>query len=130
MKLRFSFYFLIAISVTLAPIWAEMEAAGDQLDATIFSDLSKETATTKASALAERDFAKNYYRILVAGKRPRKSAYDNLLKSKYGVAMTAIAGCVVTDGIIGAIEGYNSTMKQLLNRKFGHDIFQEAEMAR
>ena len=43
--------------------------------------------------------------------------------------MTAIAGCVVSDGILGAEEGYNSTMKPLLNRKFGRDIFKEAEAA-
>jgi len=49
------------------------------------------------------------------------------LRERYGVTVTAIAGCVVSDGILGAEEGYNSTMKPLLNRKFGHDIFKEAE---
>jgi hypothetical protein len=93
----------------------------------IFTDLSKEAASKKAREMAEADFARNVYRILVAGKRPAKSAYDDHLKDKYGVVATPIAGCVVSDGIIGAIESYNSTMRPLLNRKFGHDIFKEAE---
>jgi hypothetical protein len=128
MKLLFSFCFLIAF--TIAPTWAQMETNSDEFDGTIFSDLSKEAATAKAGTMAERDFVGNNYRILVAGKRPQNSASDNLLKAKYGVTVTSIAGCVVTDGIIGAINGYNSTIKPLLNRKFGHDIFQEADEAR
>ena len=95
----------------------------------IFNDLSKEDASKKAREMAETDFARNVYRIFVVGKRPAKSAYDDYLKEKYGVLTTPIAGCLVSDGIIGAQEGYNSTMKPLLNRKFGHDIFKEAEEA-
>lgn len=111
-------------------IRAEMETEDKQLDGyAIFNDLSKETASKKAREMAEHDFAGNRYRIFVAGMRPPKSAYDDYLKEKYGVTVTAIAGCVVTDGIIGAIDGYNSTMKPLLNQKFGHDIFEEAEQA-
>ena len=128
MKLLFSFCSLIVF--TIAPTWAEMETNSDQFDGAIFSDLSKEAAAAKASTMAKQDFAGNNYRILVAGKRPHNSAYDNLLEKKYGVTVTSIAGCVVTDGIIGTIDGYNSTMKPLLNRKFGHDIFKEAEEAR
>jgi hypothetical protein len=95
----------------------------------LFNDLSKKDASEKAREMAEADFARNSYRILVVGKRPPKSAYDDYLKEKYGVITTPIAGCVISDGIIGAQEGYNSTMKGLLNRKFGHDVFKEAEEA-
>ena len=84
----------------------------------------------KAREMAETDFSRNTFRILVAGMRRQQDAYDNFLKTKYAVVVTSVAGCVVTDGIIGGIEGYNATMKPLLNKKFGHDIFEEAEKAR
>ena len=95
----------------------------------MFDNLSKEDASKKAREMAEADFARNVYRIFVVGKRPATSAYDEYLKERYGVLMTPIAGCLVSDGIEGAQDGYNSTMKPLLNRKFGRDIFKEAEQA-
>ncbi len=79
--------------------------------------------------MAETDFAQNVYRILVAGKPAVRVASEEYLTNKYGVRVTQIAGCIISEGIEGALEGYNSTMKPLLNRKFGHDIFKEAEEA-
>jgi hypothetical protein len=118
----------VIFASAVVTIHADMESQGKQLDGSaIFGDLSKEDASTKAREMAETDFAHSQYRVFVAGMRPPKSAYDDYLKEKYGVLVTSIAGCVVSDGIIGAIEGYNATMKPLLNRKFGHDIFKEAE---
>ena len=58
-----------------------------------------------------------------------KIAREEYLTNKYGIQMTSIAGCLISDGIEGAMQGYNLTMKVLLNRKFGHDIFKEAEEA-
>jgi hypothetical protein len=130
MRARVFVYFAFSLATSVAATHADMKPQGNELDGyTIFNDLSKETASKKAREMAETDFARNVYRILVVGKRPAKSAYDDYLTKKYGVLVTPIAGCVVSDGIIGAQEGYNSTMKPLLNRKFGHDIFKEAEEA-
>ena len=104
-------------------------AVSERDDYTMFTDLSKADASKKAREMATADFARNVYRIYVVGKRPATSAYDEYLKERYGVLMTPIAGCIISDGIEGAQEGYNSTMKPLLNRKFGRDIFKEAEQA-
>jgi hypothetical protein len=123
-------FFAFCLATAVAAVHAEMKPQDNELDGyAIFSDLSKEDASKKAREMAETDFARNVYRIFVVGKRPAESAYDDYLKEKYGVLVTAISGCIVSDGIIGAQEGYNSTMKPLLNRKFGHDIFKEAEKA-
>ena len=123
-------FFAVFLATAVAAIHADMKPQDNELDGyAIFNDLSKEDASKKAREMAETDFARNVYRIFVVGKRPAKSAYDDYLKEKYGVLVTPIAGCLVSDGIIGAEEGYNSTMKPLLNRKFGHDIFKEAEEA-
>jgi hypothetical protein len=125
-----AFVFLAAFLAAAATLRADMEPQDNELDGSaIFNDLSKEDASKKAREMAEADFARNVYRIFVAGKRPAKSAYNDYLKKKYGVLETPIAGCIVSDGILGAIDGYNSTMKPLLNQKFGHDIFSEAEEA-
>ena len=130
MRAPISVFFAVFLATAVAAIHADMKPWEPELDGyAIFNDLSKEDASKKAREMAESDFAKNLYRLLVVGKRPAKSAYDDYLKEKYGVITTPIAGCVVSDGIIGGQEGYNSTMKPLLNRKFGHDIFKEAEEA-
>ena len=123
-------FFAVLVATAVATISADMKSQDDNLDGSaLFGDLSKADASKKAREMAENDFAKNVYRIFVVGRRPSKNACDDYLKEKYGVITTPIAGCLVSDGIIGAEEGYNSTMKPLLNRKFGHDIFKEAEEA-
>ena len=127
--LAFVFLTFLAASA-LAAIPEEMHPQDNALDGyAIFNDLSKEAAGKKASEMARMDFAKNVYRIFVVGRRPLENAFDDYLKERYGVLVTPIAGCVVSDGIIGAEQGYNSTMKPLLNKKFGRDIFKEAEQA-
>jgi hypothetical protein len=124
------FGFFAVFLLTVSAIHADMKPEDNDLgEYAVFNGLSKEDAAKKAREMAETDFARNVYRVFVAGKRPVKSAYDDYLKEKYGVLVSPIAGCIVSDGIIGAMDGYNSTMKPLLNRKFGHDIFKEAEEA-
>lgn len=111
-------------------IQAEAEPPVSELNGyTIFLGLSEEDASKKAREMATADFARQVYRLFVVGLRPATSAYDEYLEKRYGVLTTPIAGCIVSDGILGAQEGYNSTMKPLLNRKFGRDIFKEAEQA-
>ena len=130
--MRAAILVLLAVVLTgaAAAIPAATKPRDNELDGyATFNDLSKEDASKKAREMAETDFARNVYRIFVAGRRPVINAYDDYLKEKYGVLVVPIAGCLVSDGIEGAIDGYNSTIKPLLNRKFGHDIFKEAEEA-
>lgn len=130
MRATLSVFFAVVFASTVAAIHADMKPEDNRLDGSaIFNGLSKADASKKAHEMAEADFARKVYRVFVIGKRPANNAYDDYLKGKYGVLVTPIAGCVVSDGIIGAQEGYNSTMKPLLNRKFGHDIFKKAEEA-
>ena len=94
-----------------------------------FYELSKAEATQKARVMAEKDFAAGKYRLFVYGLRRGNSPHDEYLKTNYGVDVTPIAGCVVSPGIMGAADGYNSTMRPLLQAKFGRDIFAEARQA-
>ncbi len=91
-----------------------------------FFDLKESEAESKAAALAKRDFEAGIYRVPVFGLRPApdQDPYAKHL-NLYGVLCDPIAGCIVSDGIIGATKGYNKIMKQLLLKKFGKDIFAE-----
>jgi hypothetical protein len=100
--------------------------SGTQLNGyALFYDLKKEDAKEKAEVLAREDFKNGIYRILVYGKRPvpKFDAYGNYL-AKYGIECYPIAGCIVSDGILGAADGYNGVMKPLLVQKLGTDIFE------
>lgn len=128
--MRSTVHFAVSFAIAIASIHADMKPQENNLDGfALFGELSKEDASKKAREMAENDFAKNVFRIFVVGRRPLENAYDDYLKERYRVVVTPIAGCVISDSIIGAEQSYNSTMKPLLNRKFGHDIFKEAEEA-
>jgi len=128
MRTKVFLNFILAFGVVLGGIDAETKSKSDEADGfAIFNDLSKEDALKQGQEMARHNFAKGVYRLLVVGKRPVKSAYDEYLKVNYGILVTPIAGCIVSRGIVGGEEGYNLTMKPLLNRKFGHDIFKEAD---
>ena len=123
-------FFTFFRATVFGAIPEDMNPPEKQVDGfAMFNDLSKDAATKKASEMARADFEKSIYRIFVVGRRPLENAYDDYLKQHYHVLVTPIAGCVVSDGIIGAEQGYNTTIKPLLNQKFGHDIFKEAEQA-
>jgi len=122
--------FIVVLAGVRAAPPGDAKSRGDALDGyAMFGDLGKKDASKKAREMADTDFAQNVYRIFVAGKPAGRIASEEYLTNKYGVRVTPIAGCLISEGIEGAIDGYNSTMKPLLNRKFGHDIFKEAEEA-
>jgi hypothetical protein len=122
--------FIVVLAGVRAAPTIDAKAPGGALDGySVFGNLAKKDASKKAREMAKTDFAQNVYRILVAGKPAGRIASEEYLTDKYGVRVTPIAGCLISEGIEGALDGYNSTMKPLLNRKFGHDIFKEAEEA-
>ena len=102
MRLLLVSLLFLAINV---PALNAMKPNDSEPDYAVFQDLSKENATQKAQTMAQSDFARNVFRVFVAGMRRQQDAHDNYLKQKYGAVVTSVAGCVVTDGIIGGIEG-------------------------
>ena len=97
-------------------------------DAIDLMSMSERQAKKLGKRDAERDFENGVYRMEVygmgAGSMSRKEAY---LKQRYGVEVHPIAGCIVSDGILGHSKTYNARMTELLNEKHGKDIFEEAE---
>jgi hypothetical protein len=130
MRAAILLFFIVVLAGVRAAPTGDAKTRGEALDGyAVFGDLAKKDASEKARGMAIIDFAQNVYRIFVAGMPAGRVASEEYLTNKYGVRVTPIAGCLISDGIEGAIDGYNSTMKPLLNRKFGHDIFKEAEEA-
>ena len=91
-----------------------------------FGSLSKKSSVEKSMKLAESDFKNGIYRIFVYGKRRLDDPEGKYLQERYAIYTVPIAGCMVTDGILGAAEGYNQTMKTLLFNKFKKDVFEES----
>lgn len=75
---------------------------------------------------AERDFAKGTMQIETYGLGGPMNPYEeHLLKN--GIKINSVAGCMVDKEILKHAEGYNLTMKRLINQRLGRDIFKEAE---
>lgn len=84
--------------------------------------LKNAEATKLGKEAAEADFAAGHYRILSYGLMAVPTDAEKNLE-KRGIHFEDIAGCVVSEGILGFAHGYNSTMQPLLKKKFGPDIF-------
>ena len=93
----------------------------------VFYSLTEDEAYEKGKELATSDFKNGNYRVLVYGLRPLEASSEKYLNEKYNVKTYPIAGCIVSEGIIGGADGYNVTMKAFLLKKFGKDVFSEAE---
>jgi hypothetical protein len=50
---------------------------------------------------------------------------ERLLKEKYGVTVTSVGSCCVSDSAMSYADGYNAVSVPRLIQKFGHDIFEE-----
>ena len=125
------FVFLFFCAFTLVRAEPERIPEKYQIDGyKEFRNLSRQDALTKGKKLASGDFEQGIYRMLVYGLRRMDSPEEKWLQAKYSVYTIPIAGCMVSDGILGAAEGYNTTMKDLLAKKFGKDVFEEAKQAK
>lgn len=90
-----------------------------------FYRLSRKIAVEKGETLAKSDFEAGIYRIFVYGEPGTGSPEEIRLRKEYSIYTVPIAGCKVSDGILGVAEGYNGTMKPLLEKKFGKEVFTE-----
>ncbi|MGJ8651705.1 MAG: hypothetical protein ACSHX8_00395 [Opitutaceae bacterium] len=95
----------------------------------VFYDLKIEEAQRHGAALAKSDYEKGIKRIFVYGLRGGSTDIDRALAVKYQIYQVAIAGCIVSDGIIEGAKAYNETMKELLFIKYKKDVFKEVAAA-
>ena len=91
-----------------------------------------QTPEDAGAAEARRDIAAGKLRLKTYGlTAPWFGNYTNLMKSRLGVETVSVAGCVVDDGLIRNVAGYNARMENEVARRFGvgaHDkIVAEAQ---
>jgi hypothetical protein len=90
-------------------------------------------AAPKRGRMAARyDLGRGHYKILAYGLAPGwRSEYDHLLKERYGIEVRTVALCLVSETLRSYVDSYDEVSAVAVNRKFGHDVFNEcAEAAR
>lgn len=98
-----------------------------ETDTRSFYDLKPAEAEAKGRAWAREDFAKDSFEQVTYGLWSSiKSPYEEYLREHYGIRVHAVAGCLVSEGLLTGANSYNNEMQKLLNVKFGHDVFKEA----
>ena len=99
-----------------------------QMDREIIAKLEKDAAV-KGVMDAKTDFALGVYQIEEYGMfSGAMGAAEKYLLERYGVKIKSVAGCIISGMITNHAQTYNETMKQLLNKKFDNDIFEEAKI--
>jgi hypothetical protein len=56
---------------------------------------------------------------------PWAGEYARLLEQRYGVEIDPVAGCVVTEGLVWYVDGYNSVARPRIVARRGKDVFAE-----
>ncbi|OYW35423.1 MAG: hypothetical protein B7Z42_14700, partial [Brevundimonas sp. 12-68-7] len=81
-------------------------------------------AEIKGRADARKDLRAGKLRLETMGLLPApwERTNEDLLKERYGIQYSRVAGCVVSDELIGHAKGYNQIMTAEIHRKFGDDV--------
>jgi hypothetical protein len=83
-------------------------------------------APLRGDLAARIDVHQGSYQILAYGlPTAERPEYAECLRRRYGVEFRAVAGCIVSPGLISYVEAYDRLASSAANRKFGHDIFEE-----
>lgn len=76
--------------------------------------------------VARYDISRGHYEVLGYGLPvPWRPEYARLLQERYGVKFRAVAGCIVSTGLVTYVDSYDRASAEAVNRKFGHDVFKE-----
>ena len=82
------------------------------------------TAYPRGMIAAWLDGLRGHQEIQVFGLR-RASASESarLLSARYGVETNRVAGCVVSEGLVWYVHGYNSVFKSRMDARYGRGVF-------
>jgi hypothetical protein len=82
------------------------------------------TAYPRGMLMAHVDHARGHFELKAYGLPPPwEGEYARLLEEGYGVELNPVAGCVVTEGLVWYVAGYNSVSQRLLIERYRSDIF-------
>ncbi len=75
---------------------------------------------------ARRDLSNGVMQVKSAGlPGPTREEYAHLLKDRCNAELHPIAGCIVSEGLLAYLRGYDEVSKAAIQQKFGIDIFTE-----
>lgn len=84
------------------------------------------SAYPRGMLAAWNDTQAGHYEVKTFGlPAPWARDYRRLVQERYGVAIYAEAGCVVSEELVWYVQGYNSVSKPRITARFGKDIFAE-----
>lgn len=87
-----------------------------------------ETIEAKARTQAQKDIEAGKPEYRVYGERMgRENILADILKTKYGVILHPVAGCVVTEELRKETAAYNATVAAHLKKVYQKDVFAAAE---
>jgi hypothetical protein len=74
----------------------------------------------RGAAQAESDIVAGTLRLKTYGlPAPWFGTYSNLMKTRLGVELQGVAGCVVDEGLRRSVNGYNARMETEIAKRFG-----------
>lgn len=81
----------------------------------------------KGRADARKDLQSDKLRVETMGfpPAPWEKTYERTMKERYGIEFQRVAGCVVSDRLIGHAKGYNEIMGAEITRRFGADVLKK-----
>ncbi len=84
------------------------------------------SAPIRGNLAARLDVYRGRYQVLGYGlPSPWIHKYAQCLQDRYNVRYHAVAGCVVSPGLVSYVDAYNRVTCAAANKKFGRDVFQE-----
>jgi hypothetical protein len=92
----------------------------------LWSVLLSVTASARGELAARYDISRGHYDVLGYGlPDPWRNEYARLLQERYGVKFRTIALCIVSRTLVAYADSYDTVSTTAINRKFGHDVFEE-----
>jgi len=84
------------------------------------------TASPRGKWVARYDIYRGHYEVQGYGlPDPWRPEYTRLLQERYGIKFRTVALCIVSRTLVAYVDSYDSVSTAAINRKFGHDVFQE-----
>jgi hypothetical protein len=80
-------------------------------------------ANLRGDITARIDLAQGEMRILQYGLgSPADDEHKRLFKTRYGIEIKTVAGCVVSQDQAAYWDAYNAVMREAISRKYGSDV--------
>jgi len=92
----------------------------------LWSGIRSVTASARGELVARYDVYRGALRgIGLWSSRPWRPEYAQLLQERYGSNFVRWLLCIVSRTLVAYVDSYDTRQHCPINRKFGHDVFEE-----